>query len=113
MDPASQTLQVPTSTVNTYVQRSGAIFRGLINDLKRNEQAAADELGVEVGLIREIIAGDRPVPMELIEEAVRIWPVSERDFFTLRDDAPEGIIVLRGGLGGEQPYLSERREGLL
>jgi methylphosphonate synthase len=80
---------------SSYLQRTGATFRGLINDLKRNEQAAADELGVEVSLIRRIIAGECPVPMSLIETAVRVWPVNERDFFPMRDGSPEGVTIMR------------------
>jgi len=66
-----------------------------MNDLKRNEETAAKELGVEVSLIEQIIAGVHPIPFELIREAVRVWPVNERDFFPLRDDAPDGVILMR------------------
>src|SRR6185437_12986766 len=78
-----------------YLRRAGATFRSLMNDLKRNEETAARELGVEVSLIEQIIAGVHPIPFELIREAVRVWPVNERDFFPLRDDAPDGVILMR------------------
>jgi hypothetical protein len=78
-----------------YLRRAGATFRSLMNDLKRNEETAAKELGVDVSLIEQIIAGVHPIPFELIEKAVRVWPVNERDFFPLHDDAPDGVILMR------------------
>src|SRR5215813_3077316 len=81
--------------MNDYLQRAGATFRSLLNDLKRNEETAAKELGVEVSLIEQIIAGVHPIPFELIQKAVRVWPVNERDFFPLHDDAPNGAILMR------------------
>jgi transcriptional regulator with XRE-family HTH domain len=85
----------PTLTSSDYLQRVGATFRSLINDLKRDEETAARELGVELSLIEKIIAGACPVPTEVIDRAVRIWPVNERDFFPIHDDAPDGVIVMR------------------
>jgi transcriptional regulator with XRE-family HTH domain len=81
--------------MNDYLQRAGATFRSLMNDLKRNEETAAKELGVEVSLIEQIVAGVHPIPFELIQKMVRVWPVNERDFFPLHDDAPDGVIVMR------------------
>lgn len=79
----------------TYLQRAGATFRTLINDLKRNETAAASELGVDVSVIRAIIAGEQPMAREILERAVRIWPVNERDFFPIHDDTSNDVLIMR------------------
>jgi methylphosphonate synthase len=66
-----------------------------MNGLKRNSAAAADDLGIAVEEIADIIAGKRPLTSELIARAAAAWPVNERDFFPVRDDAPDGVIVTR------------------
>jgi transcriptional regulator with XRE-family HTH domain len=81
--------------MTNYLQRTGATFRNLMNDLKRDEETAAKELGVAVSLIQEILAGVRAPPVELIAKASRVWPVNERDFFPLHSDAPVGVVVTR------------------
>ncbi|MDR3637963.1 MAG: hypothetical protein P4L84_29425 [Isosphaeraceae bacterium] len=83
------------SRTTTFQQRAGATFRALINDLKRNEAAAASELGVDESVVLGILAGERPVTRDIIEKAVAIWPVNERDFFPIHDDAPDGLRVMR------------------
>jgi methylphosphonate synthase len=83
------------SPQTTYLQRAGATFRTLINDLKRNEEAAARELGVDVSVIRAVIAGERPLTPALIEKSVALWPVNERDFFPIHDDTSDGVLIMR------------------
>jgi transcriptional regulator with XRE-family HTH domain len=78
----------------TYLQRAGATFLALINDLKRNEASAARDLGVSEDLIHEIVAGERPISREILDKAVKIWPVNERDFFPIHDDVSEGVVVM-------------------
>jgi hypothetical protein len=78
-----------------YRRRAGATFRAIINDLKRNEEAAAQDLGVDVEVIHAVIAGDRRLAGDLLERACRVWPVNERDFFPIHDDAPDGLCVMR------------------
>jgi plasmid maintenance system antidote protein VapI len=87
-----------------YLQRAGATFRAIINDLKRNEEAAAQDLGVEVALIHAIVAGERAIPTDLVERACRTWPVNQRDFFPIHDDVPDGLLVMRA----EQSAASSR-----
>lgn len=79
----------------TFDQRAGAALRTILNDLKRTEEAAALELGIAAERMRAIIAGDEPLPPSLIERAVRLWPVNERDFYPLHDDMPDGVVVMR------------------
>lgn len=78
-----------------FLARSAATFRGMLNDLKRDEVSAADELGVDLSLVADILAARRPITSELIRRAVAIWPVNERDFFPIHDDAPGGIRIMR------------------
>jgi methylphosphonate synthase len=78
----------------TYLQRAGATFLALINDLKRNEASAARDLGVSEELVREIVAGERPISREILDKAVKIWPVNERDFFPIHDDVSEGVVMM-------------------
>jgi len=75
--------------------RSAANFRGLLNDLKRDEVVAAKELGVDLETINKILAAEEAVSSNLIERAAMIWPVNERDFHVLRDDAPNGVVIMR------------------
>lgn len=75
--------------------RSAATFRGILNDLKRNERVAADELGIDVGFMTEILDGKRAMPLDLVRRAASIWPINERDFFPIHDDAPTGIAIMR------------------
>ena len=78
-----------------YPRRAGATFRGIINDLKRNTEAAAAELDVPVATIERIVAGEQDMPPELLRRAVRSWPVNERDFHPVHDDAPLGVVICR------------------
>ena len=78
----------------TYLQRAGATFLALINDLKRNEAADTRDLGVCEEVVHAIVAGERPITREILDKAVKIWPVNERDFFPLHDDAAEGVVVM-------------------
>lgn len=73
--------------------RAGATFRSIINDLKRNTEAAAADLGVSPEVITEIITGERDLPAELLRRAVEVWPVNERDFLPIHDDAPDGVRI--------------------
>ncbi len=78
-----------------YVRRTGAVFRSLINDLKRDDESAATELGIDLGDLRAMLAGERPIPAGVIESAVRLWPVNERDFHPVHDDCPDGVRLVR------------------
>ncbi|MGH3937699.1 MAG: hypothetical protein ACRDTG_03545 [Pseudonocardiaceae bacterium] len=95
-------------TDRSYRSRTGATFRGIINDLKRNTESAAAELGVEPELIDRIIAGEMDVPAELVRRAVSSWPVNERDFFPIHDDAPDGVIVMRADESAKTSRVFQR-----
>ena len=77
------------------LHRGAAIFRGILNDLKRNERVAAAELGVDEAVIKAALDGTIPLPDSLIRKAAEVWPVNERDFLPIRDDAPNGVLVMK------------------
>lgn len=78
-----------------YRTRAAVALRGVLNDLKRSEEVAARELGVDQSELERALAGEAPVSADLIARAVRVWPVNERDFFPVHDDAPTGVLVMR------------------
>ncbi|MBI4223728.1 MAG: hypothetical protein HY609_02240, partial [Deltaproteobacteria bacterium] len=80
----------------TFLKRQGANFLSLINDLKRNRKAAAQDLQVSLETIEKIIAGESDIPPGLIQRATEVWPVNRRDFMIMEDDCPEGVLVMRG-----------------
>ncbi len=91
-----------------YRARAAVALRAVLNDLKRNEDVAARELGVGQDVLERALSGDGPVPAELIEKAVRAWPVNERDFFPLHDDAPSGVLVMRAAESERSARVLER-----
>jgi transcriptional regulator with XRE-family HTH domain len=91
-----------------FLARSAATFRGMLNDLKRDEASAADELGVDLSLVVDILAARRPITSELIRRAVALWPVNERDFFPIHDDAPSGVRVMREADSAASSRIIER-----
>jgi transcriptional regulator with XRE-family HTH domain len=77
------------------VKRSGHNFLSLLNDIKRRPEDAAQELEVSIEEIELIIAGKKNISSKLIEKAVEIWPVNERDFYIIHDDCPTGILIMK------------------
>lgn len=80
--------------VNAIRSKTGSNFLGILNDIKRQPEDAADELGVSLDLIMSIIDGTSDIPSDLIEKAVTIWPVNKRDFYIIEDDCPDGIKIM-------------------
>ena len=78
-----------------FLKRSGLLLRSLLNDLKRDVKTAARELQIETSVLEEILKGEKAIPYELIQKAVEIWPVNERDFFSIHDDTTNDIIIFR------------------
>lgn len=88
--------------------RAGSNFRSMLNDLKRRPEDAARELGCSLSEVEEILAGQRELPLELIRRATRVWPVSARDFFLLRDDCPDGVSVMRASASAASGRVMQR-----
>ena len=77
-----------------HLKKSGQTFLGILNDIKRRPEDAASELGVTINEINSIINGEKLISQDLVEKAVRTWPVNSRDFFNIRDDCPLGIKIM-------------------
>jgi len=81
-----------------------SILLSMLNDLKRNDQVAAYELGVPLETLQSWISGDEEVPASIFDKAAKIWPVNRRDFEGTPDDMPEGILIMTAG----ESCLTER-----
>lgn len=77
-----------------FLQRAGATFRWMLNDLKRGGQTGAEDLGIDMRLLEKIVTGKKPIPPDLLQKAVQIWPVNERDFAPIHDDLPQGVNIM-------------------
>lgn len=78
-----------------HLKKSGKNFLGILNDIKRRPEDAANELQVPLDEIKAIIEGKKPIDSELINKATKIWPVNARDFFVIQDDCPLGVKIMR------------------
>ena len=79
---------------NTELVRMGLNFLGILNDIKRRPEDASHELGLPLDYINDIIKGKKEISEELISKAIKIWPVNARDFFLMKDDAPNGVKIM-------------------
>ena len=75
-------------------KRIGSNFLGILNDLKRRPEDAAEELGVSLAEINSIIEGKQELSFDLVSKATSIWPVNTRDFFIVRDDCETGVKIM-------------------
>ena len=74
--------------------RMGKNFLGILNDLKRRPEDAATELGVSTEQINSIISGKMEISSEIINKAIKIWPINARDFYLIHDDCPNGVKIM-------------------
>ncbi|MFD3872134.1 hypothetical protein [Streptomyces sp. NPDC058623] len=74
-------------------RRSGALLRSATNDLKRNTQASAEELGLREAQLQKYFEGRQDIPNSLRTKAAAIWPLNERDLMPVRNDSPDGVRV--------------------
>ena len=86
----------------------GSNFLGILNDIKRRPEDAADELDVSSELIFSIIEGKTDLPNELVEKAIKIWPVNKRDFFVIEDDCPKGIKIMSASDSEKSKRIMQR-----
>lgn len=91
-----------------YQIRSGNNFLGILNDIKRRPEDAADELGISIDEINLIISGRKKISPELIQKAVEIWPVNERDFYIIFDDCPLGVLIMSTDESKKTSRIMER-----
>ena len=81
--------------VKSEMIRVGLNFLGILNDLKRRPEDASIELGVSLDVIQGIIEGRNELTKDIISKATKIWPINERDFYLMSDDAPKGVLIMR------------------
>ena len=84
--------------------KSGQNFLGILNDLKRRPEDAATELGISLEEITQIIDGEKILSQEIIEKAVKIWPLNISDFYIIYDDTPTGVKLM----SAEESKMSSR-----
>ena len=84
--------------------KSGQNFLGILNDLKRRPDDAATELGISLEEITRIIDGEKILSQEIIEKAVKIWPLNISDFYIIYDDTPTGVKLM----SAEESKMSSR-----
>lgn len=94
--------------MDNYQKRSGQNLQGIINDLKRRPEDAARELQVPLHDFNSYLRGEAEIPAEIITRATKIWPVNERDFYCLRDDAPTGVKIMRAAESAQSSRIMER-----
>ncbi len=88
-------MQVKETISNVQMIKSGKNFLGILNDIKRRPEDAANELQVPLEEINEIIEGKKLLSQELVNKAIQIWPINARDFYIIQDDCPLGVKIMR------------------
>ena len=78
-----------------YWMRQGAKIRSTANDIKRNAEALAGELGEELSTIQAAFNGAVPAEVfdRVINKMVAIYPLSRLDLDVRRDDTDEGVVL--------------------
>ena len=82
-------------SINLHLIKSGKNFLGILNDIKRRPEDAANELNIPLDEIKSIIEGKQEITSELINKAIEIWPINARDFYIIQDDCPIGVKIMR------------------
>tara|TARA_B110000014_G_C20122824_1_gene595891 strand:- start:2726 stop:4096 length:1371 start_codon:yes stop_codon:yes gene_type:complete len=101
-------LDSQSSNQNEIRQKSSANFLGILNDIKRRPEDAAKELNVSVELIQSIIEGDVELTDDIINRAVKIWPVNKRDFHIIEDDCPNGVKIMSSEMSKKSSRIMYR-----
>ena len=99
---------ITSDTKNPEFVRFGNHFLGMLNDLKRRPEDAANELNIPLKEIMDIIDGKKEITTKIISRAVKIWPVNYRDFFLIRDDCPNGIKIMRNEDSAKSSRVMDR-----
>jgi transcriptional regulator with XRE-family HTH domain len=88
-------MQVENFSLSIEMLKSGKNFLGILNDIKRRPEDAAKELQISLDDINSIINGKKLLSSEIVNKAIKIWPVNARDFYVIRDDCTSGIKIMR------------------
>ena len=79
-------------------------FKKILNDLKRRPEDAASDLGLTKKKILEILDGKRKLEFDLIEKAVKKWPVNFNEFFSVEDDTKNGYKIFKNKASKAKEY---------
>ena len=88
-------------------------FRKILNDLKRRPEDAANDLGISLEKINNLLEGKEDIDSQIINKALRVWPINASDFFSIKDDTKNNIKIFtkeesdktaREMRRGSQPY---------
>ena len=74
--------------------RVAAVRRTLLNSLKRNDEIASIELGLNHENFKNFMAGCDEFIHEFLSRATEIWPVNKREFFAIEDDTLNNYIYM-------------------
>jgi len=75
-------------------RRIASNFLGILNDLKRRPEDASRELGVPVNEIRDIISAKKKLSTDIVKQAIKVWPINERDFYIIQNDCSTGVKIM-------------------
>jgi transcriptional regulator with XRE-family HTH domain len=101
-------MQVKNFSLNIEMEKSGKNFLGILNDIKRRPEDAAKELQISLDEINSIIKGEKSLSSEIVNKAIKIWPVNARDFYIVRDDCPLGIKIMKAEESSKSSRIMER-----
>ena len=90
------------------LQKSGSNLRGLLNDLKRRPEDAAQELNFPLDELKKYLDGEKVISSEFISLACKKWPVNERDFFVVKDDTEYGYKKMSAKTSKESSRIMQR-----
>ena len=76
-------------------RRAAALLRAVANDLKRDDASAEADLGLPAGTFAELTSGRRPITWDVVQRAVEVWPLNERDLLPGHDDCEAGVRIVR------------------
>jgi len=88
--------------------KSGQNFLGILNDIKRRPEDAARELEVSLDEINSILSGKKELSVDIVDKAIKIWPVNARDFYVIHDDCTQGIKIMRYEESKQSSRIMER-----
>jgi len=93
---------------SNHLKKIGINFLGILNDIKRRPEDAARELEVSLDEINSILNGKKELSADIVDKAVKIWPVNARDFYIMHDDCPQGIKIMRSDESKQSSRIMER-----
>ena len=101
-------MKIVSNSKNKELVRFGNYFLGILNDLKRRPIDAAKELDISLEDIMDVIEGRKEISLEIITRATKIWAVSFRDFYLIKDDCPNGVKIMRAEESVKSSRVMER-----